>query len=141
MNSKTTPAAGTCTCEPPCSVAKKRFTLEQIKRWRYDAHMAGEPCTLWDFYNAHGIPHGVPHTQPRTPNASLPGGGAARRKAKGGNMQTKWVTVKRGDGKIVGRILLVWCESIKKWCSLEGVTQWKSAPVRCWSWLPPTRPA
>ena len=60
MNNETTPGAGTCTCEPPCSVRKREFTLQQIKDWRYAEHEAGRPCTLWDFYNAHGIPHGVP---------------------------------------------------------------------------------
>jgi len=61
MNNETTPGAGTCTCEPPCSVRKREFTLQQIKDWRYTEHEAGHPCTLWDFYNAHGIPHGCPH--------------------------------------------------------------------------------
>jgi hypothetical protein len=42
-------------------------------------------------------------------------------------MKTKWHKVKRGDGKIVGEILLVWCETLERWCSLEGVTKWRSA--------------
>ena len=34
-----------------------KYTLQQIKDWRYAEHQAGRPSRLVDFYAAHNIPH------------------------------------------------------------------------------------
>ena len=43
-------------------------------------------------------------------------------------LQTRWFNLTRGDGRVTGRVRLVWSPTMQTWVSLDGVTKVETTP-------------